>query len=1036
MSDTTKPRLPSELGKEDLPYVLTSSPTVRKLAREIVARDGVEPITYKLEDLSDDLKPLVEKVWRLEDLTEEDLQKLPYEEYARYLLDPRRTFSKPEALDGLRVLEVCRPDWSSSALNYGSSLLAELGAEVIKIEDPYWADSARWSGPPVEQCGAMKAAGENWPSHGTSLCGLCENRNKHCVTLDITTPKGRELFWGLAAKADVIMENYDPGYMDSQGIGYRQLRRINPRLVYCAVTPYGQWGDDSWRKPFETGIQAMSSLSSITGPIDYQAESMEAAQSNSVPTRVGWSIGDIGGGISAAFGTLAALLYRERKSGKGQMVDVSSEGLIIRSCDCSFDWYSLTGKIRGAMANWDMTICPYGLHPCKGGRFSVVAGMGRLWWAICDELAEAIGQDEAEILKIAFPENPVRTEWSPQQQINSAIDKWTMSHTMDELMERGIAGGFAAGGVYNVQEICEHDHFLDRGAVIEIEDPLYGKMLVQGPKPVLSETPGRVKWISRPMGWDNEAILGKYLHLSRSDLKKLEAEGVISPKGGWANKTRPGKRREARPSTPKVDAKALLAGVATTGPLTIAQENTLPYDEWCRYIFGSEYNVNKGRALDGIRVIDWTTMILGPTSAAVLAELGAEVIKLELPGRGDTMRYSGPPDGGYLRWDEGITGTCADGLLGSGVRSEVLPEVGTGLSCIDTCTRNKLTVSLDIHPGPGQEIFKNLISKADVFVENVRGGTTDRWSIGYRHLNKINPRLVYLTENGPGQWGRSDLTRASYDILGQSAGGSAYITGFRDGEQLKVPIWVCDYFAGVLGSFGVLAALFWREKSGKGQMVEMSQIEAMTRWLGPGITWYSQTGIVQERYGNRNRWVCPDGLVKAKDGYIAIGADDDAFKALCDCIGEEAAVLAQKYPTNVDRVPEAAQDEIYTIIERWAAKHDVAEIDQLGKVHGFGTTPVRNAKDICEISHYRSRREVIDLEDPWYGKMMIQGSVPMYSATPGAVHFTCKPMGWDTEMVLRNYCGYTAQQILELETTHEIGKVAGAEGSRDVWSGA
>lgn len=1034
MPEERKPTLPSEMAKEKLPYYLTASVTTRPLAPQVVEREGVKPITYNWEELSDEVKELVRRVWKLEPLTEEELDRLPYEEYARYLFDPRRGFSKPEALDGVRVLEVCRPDWSNFALQFCGSLLTEFGAEIIKIEDPYWGDAMRWAGPPVEQGGAMKAEGENWPPHGTSLCGFCENRNRYCVTIDITTEKGRKMFKDLARIADIVIENYDPGYMDLLGIGYRQLREINPRLVYCAVTPYGQWGEESWRKPFETGVQAMSTLSSFTGPINYQAETVEEAQKGSIPTRIGWHIGDVSGGLTSAFGILAALLHRERKSGRGQMIDVSNEGLIMRSCDCSFDWYSLTGRIRPPWGNWDLEICPYGLHPCKGGRWSIVAGMGRLWWAICDAVGKVIGPEESEILKNAFPDNPVRIQWTPQQQINSAIDKWTAQHEMDELMELALKGGFAAGGVYNVKEICEHDHFLDRGGIREVDDPIYGKFFFQGPKPALSETPGRIKWASRPMGWDNEFILRKYLGLSRSDLKEIEAEGIVSPRGGWGERDRPSRRREVKAKVEASSEVSALVEKARSGAeLTLEEENLLPYDEWCRYAFDPRKAAQKPKALDGIRVIDWTTMIFAPMSCAILGELGAEVIKLELPGRGDTMRYSGPPEEGYLRWAEEKSGTKAEGILGEGVKEEVLPEVGTGLGCLDVCMMNKFAVSLDIHPGPGQEIFKNLISKADAFVENVRTGTTARWGVSYRELKKINPRLVYLAENGPGQWGREDLVRGSYDILGQSAGGSVYVTGFPDSEQLKVPIWVCDYFAGTMGSFGVLVSLYWREKSGKGQFVEQSQIEAMTRWLGPGIVWHSKTGIIQERYGNRNRWVCPDGIVRVKDGFIAIGADDEAFKALCECIGGRALRLAKKYPTNVDRVPEEAQDEIYQVIEEWAKNLTVAQIEDFGKRYGFGTAPIKNAKDACEQKHYLERGEVQEVDDPWYGKMKIQGPVPLYSNTPGHTEFICKPMGWDTEYILRRFCGLSTEQILELERQHQIGRVAGAEGSRDLW---
>jgi crotonobetainyl-CoA:carnitine CoA-transferase CaiB-like acyl-CoA transferase len=340
---------------------------------------------------------------------------------------------------------------------------------------------------------------------------------------------------------------------------------------------------------------------------------------------------------------------------------------------------------------------------------------------------------------------------------------------------------------------------------------------------------------------------------------------------------------------------------------------------------------------------------------------------------------------------------------------------------------------MDIHPGEGGTIFKELIKKADIFVENVRGGTLDRWNEGYRQLREINPKLIYLTSNGPGQWGREDLVRASYDILAQSMGGSVFISGHDPGDQMKVPIWVADYFGGTMGLFATLLALYAREKYGVGQMIENSQVENITRALGPGVVWYSLTGHVQTRWGNRFRWICPDCIVKAKDGFIAIGADDEAFKALCRTIGDGAVELPDTYPTNMDRIKLAAQEVIYDAIEAWAAEHTVEEIDRLGRERGFGVCPIMNAEDACTRPHYRERGEIEYIEDPWYGPMDIQGCFPLFSEAPSYTEFGGKPMGWDNEYVLRRWLGYDTEKILELEKEHEIGKIAGAEGPRATW---
>ncbi|NTW37546.1 MAG: hypothetical protein HGB17_15825, partial [Syntrophobacteraceae bacterium] len=332
--------------------------------------------------------------------------------------------------------------------------------------------------------------------------------------------------------------------------------------------------------------------------------------------------------------------------------------------------------------------------------------------------------------------------------------------------------------------------------------------------------------------------------------------------------------------------KALVMKARRGEDLTEDEEDTLPYEEFCRYLFHRRRVYKKDKILDGVRVVDFTTLILGPSHCAMLAEMGAEVIKLELPGRGDTMRALAPPkdQGGFPLWSEEKSGSKAPGILGKGVVAETDIAMAGGLGWTD-CAKNKLHTCMDIHPGEGGTIFKELCKRADIFIENVRGGTLDRWDEGYKQLREINPGLIYLTSNGPGQWGREDLVRASYDILAQSMGGSVFISGHDPGDQMKVPIWVADYFGGTMGLFATLVALFAREKYGVGQMIENSQVENITRALGPGIVWYSLTGAVQTRWSNRFRWICPDCIVKAKDGFIAVGADDDAFKALCNTIG-------------------------------------------------------------------------------------------------------------------------------------------------------
>jgi len=527
-----KPKLPSQIPVDELPYYATASQSTVPKAAAVVEKKGVQPITYKWEKLTKEQQNAILKVWSLKELTPEEEKILPYEEWGRYVFDPRRRFRKPEAFDGVRILELCRPDWYNFSLHFGGSLLAELGAEVIRIEQPDKGDPIRWVGPAVEEGGAVKAKGENYPPHGSALYALYESRNRSFISVDVTKAKGREIIKTLAKRADVVMENYDPGYLDSLGIGYRQLRKINRRLIYAAVTGFGSFGPDAWRKPFDSGIQVMTTVPSFSGPFDLSKPTLDEGQeAGYLPSRAGWPLGFATGGVSTAVGVAAALYYRE-KTGKGQMIDVASYAHCLRWCDCSFTWYSMTGNIRRQFGNLDFEINPYGLHRAKpdqfGDRFSVIAAIGPVWPRLCD----CIGTDNMKKWETQYPMNSDRIGWKQQQDINAEIDKWTMAHSLPEIDEEGMKWGFAGAGCRNIKEICESPHFLDRASIEEVDDPLYGRMLVQGCRPNFHYTQARIKWLNKPMGWDNTEVLRKYCGFYQSDLRDLEKAGVVGKKGG------------------------------------------------------------------------------------------------------------------------------------------------------------------------------------------------------------------------------------------------------------------------------------------------------------------------------------------------------------------------------------------------------------------------------------------------------------------------------------------------------------------------
>jgi len=438
------------------------------------------------------------------------------------------------------------------------------------------------------------------------------------------------------------------------------------------------------------------------------------------------------------------------------------------------------------------------------------------------------------------------------------------------------------------------------------------------------------------------------------------------------------------------------------------------FEEFCRDTFDPKKAFGKPEVLKGYRALSCTQYILGPSCASYLAELGAEVIKIELPRRGEPMRHTTP-------FNEPLLYPL----------SKWLPERGTGLGFFGA-NPNEYFISVDFHRPEGQEIVRKLAAKADVMVENYRPGTFDRWGIGYRQLSKINPRLVYMWLGGFGGWGPGRV-RASYDILGQAQGGAFGMTGEaeeRGGSPSKHTIWLADYWGGMMGALEVLSALYWRETvSGEGTLIEYSQVHGVTRQLEYALPMYGRFGIVRERWGNWDTQLCVHGIIRCgkssypqsdnpqeqEVGYILVSAYADTdWAKLCDAVGD--GKLKAKYARHDDRVAADAQREIYSWLEKWAAdktKEDVYRL--LTEKNGINTQPVWNAKEVAEHPHWKARGSVQWIDDPHFGDVLHQGPAYKLSHTPPRMKWVLKPVGADNEHILTKLAGLSGSEIKRLE---------------------
>ena len=442
----------------------------------------------------------------------------------------------------------------------------------------------------------------------------------------------------------------------------------------------------------------------------------------------------------------------------------------------------------------------------------------------------------------------------------------------------------------------------------------------------------------------------------------------------------------------------------------MVQPNRQAYFEWTRELFDRSKIFDKPEALRGIRVLELTTLVLGPTTADFLGELGAEVIKVELPPGGDTMRYV-TPEASY--WQNASLG--------------FYPE-----------NHSKYHIGIDLHGDDGKSLFKQLAARSDIMVENFRAGTLDKWGIGYRQMREVNSRLIYVADSGFGQWGPFALGRASYDAVAQTVSGMIGITGFPGRPPILCGIFIGDWFGGLMASTAALVALHHRNRTGEGQFIDFAQSEGLIRTLDWTWVRLGLSGRDRGPAGNRDEALVPAEIFACRDGYVALAAARDAeFKGLCEAMGDAALARDPQYATLAARQRPENAKALLERIRAWTGTLARAEVETAAVRHGFAATRVATARDKYEDAHLRERGSVWEYEDPLYGKMVEQGPAPKLSETPARIKWAAKPVGWHNRDVLVRVLGLSPARIKELEAQKVVGQWADRPGAKPPadWNG-
>jgi crotonobetainyl-CoA:carnitine CoA-transferase CaiB-like acyl-CoA transferase len=384
------------------------------------------------------------------------------------------------------------------------------------------------------------------------------------------------------------------------------------------------------------------------------------------------------------------------------------------------------------------------------------------------------------------------------------------------------------------------------------------------------------------------------------------------------------------------------------------------------------------RPLGNVRVLDLTRVLAGPFCSMILGDMGAEVIKIEEPGKGDDTR----------RWP---------------------PFVGGEATYFMSVNRNKLSVTVNLKSPEGLDLLKRLASKSDVLLENFRTGTMERLGLGYRALSRLNPKLVYCSISGFGESG-PEAHRAGYDLIVQGESGIMDLTGFADGPPVKVGNSIADLVAGLSAAHGVTLALLARTRTRRGQKVEIAMLDVMASLLTYQAGIYFGTGQRPTRKGNQHPSIVPYEVFRASDAYVTLGvANNSLWQQCCRALERPELATDRRFDTEAKRVENRA--ELVPLINEILAARSADEWLKRLEAAGVPAGRIRSVAEVCESEHLKARGMIAHLSHPSAGDVTVMGVPVRLGATAGAVRRPPPLLGQHTEVVLRRVLGLRAAQI-------------------------
>jgi crotonobetainyl-CoA:carnitine CoA-transferase CaiB-like acyl-CoA transferase len=826
------------------------------------------------------------------------------------------------ALHGYRVLEVCAP-WGQ----YCGKLLADLGADVVKIEPPE-GDAARALGP-------FK---DDRPDPEGSLFFAYYNTNKRSVTLDLAQPEGRATFARLAATADVVLETAAPAEAAALGLDYPALHALNPRLVVTSLSGFGHAGPYARSRATSLVVFAMSGLMKSIGDPD--------GPPSAAPGQMAFDLA----AVDAAVGTLGALMAR-RRTGRGQHVEVAALEVLAAQLIPGLPGQTDAGRF----GQHNPRTTPSGKYPCRDGTVELCIIMPGQW----NGLKELLGH----------PPALERPEWDSREG-RAADHPALVAAIVDALRDRTVAEIVAEGQrlrvpalpVSQVPDFIAAPHVAARGFFVPADSPTLGPHQMPGAPYRFSEAGWALRHPAPRLGEHTAAILAELgrpaLSASAPSAPETPPATAGAPPSG-ASASRAGATARIRVADAQAHEDA--GSTSTHGGGTPDAASRLP--------------------LAGIRVLAFSTAFAGPTASRYLADYGAEVVKLESRRRPDNTRGFGGP---YVE--------------PSGV------SVAPGFVHFN---RNKLGVSVDMSQEKGRELVRRLVRLTDVVTENFSLHVLQSWGFDYDGLRAIRPDIILLDMQGLGRTGplRDYIT---YGSLLHAYSGLTSVWGYGHGSFV-------DYVAAEHAALAVLAALLYRERTGRGLHIDLAQLETAAAMLGTAYLDYLVNGRVPGALGIRNPYHAPSGCYRCQgdDAWCVIDVTTDAdWQRLGDALGRPAWAADPRYATPAGR--RAASATLDAHLAAWTRDRTPQEVEARLQAAGVPAAAVRAAHEVPADPHLRARGFFHTIDQPILGALDYPGLTIHLSDTPGAIRRHAPMLGQDNAYVFGDLLSLSPAEITQL----------------------